>query len=306
MDDLRAIRAFLAVTELGGFAAAGRVLGITPASVTRAVAALEADLGVQLLVRTTRQVSLTSAGAAYAARVAPLVVSFDAAKQEVQCTSDRPSGRLRLTAPMSFGSRVLPRILSDYIGAHEDVSVSTTLTDTFVDIMEGTYDLAIRISEPPSDKSTIWRKICHVERVVVTGAGSPWAGARSPEEIDEAACYAFDAGGTSESWDLTSGGRTRRIRAGSRLGANNGDLLAGMLGSDGIAVLPRFIVESGLRRGELVTILEAWNVPDIWLTLYYPPYDRLPPLVAHFSDFFEEHILKVRPFPELSTRGSNA
>lgn len=298
MDDLRAIRTFLKVAEMRSFAAAARALGRTPTAVTRAVAGLEDSLGTQLLVRTTRSVSLTSAGAVYAARVAPLVAGLGDAASALREEAGALSGTIRLNAPQSLGVLVLPRILSAFRAAHPQVSVCVTLTDRFVDIMEEDCDLAIRISAPPRDKSTIWRKICHVERLLVAAPEHPAAAARQPEDIAPEHRLAYGAGPGGETWDLRGETRSAQLRAHGGISASSGDLLASMAERGaGVALLPRFIVQQALEDGRLVQVLPGWHPPDIWLTLYYPPYDVLPARVATFSDMFERHVLDDTPVP---------
>src|SRR5690606_41593698 len=140
MGELEAIRVFLTVAELESFAGAARQLGMTRASVTRAVAALEERLGVQLLVRTTRQVSLTSAGAVYAARVRPLAERLAEPAEQTREAQGVTSGLLRLSAPMSFGLTVLPFLLPAFRRQHPLIRVPPTLSDPFVDVVE--YDCA--------------------------------------------------------------------------------------------------------------------------------------------------------------------
>lgn len=300
MDELRAIRVFLAVAERRSFAEAARGLGLTPAAVTRAVAGLEESLGLQLLVRTTRQVSLTAAGAVYAARVAPLVEGLAEVRRELAEREGAEAGLIRLNAPLSLGIRVLPEVLRDFRAAHPGIDLAVHLSDGFVNIVEGSADLAVRISEPPTDKSTIWRKICPVERILVAAPGTPEAAADSPDALNPARCLGYSGTGQGETWALAGPSRRRALRAGSRFTTNNGDLLARMAEQGaGVALLPRFIVAEALAAGRLVRILPDWAPPEIWLTLYYPPYDRLPARVAAFSDFFERHVTRVRPLSAL-------
>lgn len=299
MGELESLRVFLAVAKLGSFARAARQLAMTPASVTRAVAALERRLGVQLLVRTTRQVSLTSAGAVYAARVAPLVENLAQVAHETREEAGITSGAIRISAPMSLGLKVLPAVLSQFTTINPQTHVSLTLTDSFVDIVEADYDLAIRISGPPDDKSTIWRKICPVQRVLV--AAPSYLDLRdipqTPDDLGAHSClsYRFDA--REEQWELERGPSRRTWKATGAFSANNGDLLARLaVNGEGIALLPRFIVDEDLAAGRLVEVLPDWSAPQIWLTLYYPPYERLPLKVATFSDFFETYILDLGSF----------
>lgn len=298
MGEIESIRVFLAVAGQQSFAGAARQLGMTPTSVTRTIAALEDRLGVQLLVRTTRQVSLTSAGAFYAARVAPLSQGLAEAADATREAEGITSGQIRISAPMSLGLKVLPAVLSQFTMLHPQTRVALGLSDSFVDIVEEDYDLAIRISGPPGDKSTIWRKICKVPRVLIaapeylTAMGTP----QTPDDLSEQACLSYRADAREEVWELSNGASRRSHRADGSFRANNGDVLARLaLNGEGITLLPRFIVEDDLAAGRLVEVLPDWSVPELWLTLYYPPYDRLPLRVATFSDFFETHVRETRP-----------
>ena len=298
MGELESIRTFIAVSEQRSFTGAARQLGMTPASVTRTVSALEERLGVQLLLRTTRQVALTSAGAVYAARVAPLAAALNEAADETRELHGVTSGLIRISAPMSLGLKVLPAVLSQFAAIHAETHVAVTLSDSFVDIVEDQYDLAIRISGPPADKSTIWRKICKVPRVLVASPGYLLAHGTplTPDDLSAFACLSYGEQARDEVWELSKGQTHRSHKARGGFGANNGDLLAQLaVNGEGITLLPRFIVEEELRSGALVAILTDWSAPDIWLTLYYPPYERLPLRVATFSDFFEVHVKETRP-----------
>lgn len=298
MGELESIRVFLAVAELSSFAGAARQLGLTPASVTRTIAALEGQLGVQLLVRTTRQVALTSAGAVYAARVAPLADALADAAEETREAQGITSGRIRISAPLSLGLQVLPAVLSQFAALYPETQVAVSLSDSLIDIVEEDYDLAIRISGPPGDKSTIWRKVCEVPRLLIAAPaylerhGAP----QSPEDLTRYCCLSYRTDARTETWELSRGPGQRSHKARGLFAANNGDLLAKLvLQGEGIALLPRFIVADELAAGHLVQVLPDWTTPPIWLTLFYPPYEQLPLRVATFSDFFESHIKDVRP-----------
>lgn len=293
MGELEAIRTFLTVADQSSFSAAARLLAMTPASVTRTVSALEDQLGVQLLLRTTRKVSLTSAGAAYAVRVAPLVEGLARATEETRDLQKVTAGSLRVSAPMSLGMKVLPTVLSQFSIMHPRTSVAIELSDRFVDILQENYDLAIRISGPPTDKSTIWRKIRPVSRLLVAAPsflarhGTP----KLPEDLTTLECLSYHDQSKTETWELSRPGQVRTVEARGRFSINNGDFLCKLaIAGEGIALLPRFIVDEELRAGKLVEVLPGWNTPEIWLTLYYPPYEQLPLRVATFSDFFEAFI----------------
>ncbi|MEM9629050.1 MAG: LysR family transcriptional regulator [Pseudomonadota bacterium] len=298
MQDLKPIRVFLEVARLTSFAAAARHLGMTPATVTRTVARLEEDLGVQLLLRTTRKVSLTSTGAVVAARYGPLVEEFDQVIDDVKRASLPDRGRLRINAPMSMGLRLLPDLIESFRLAFPHVELQLSMTDHLVDIMEDGADLAIRISEPPTDKFTIWRKVCAVPRLAVA---APLLLERidmpeTPDDLHPEHCLSYSSDGTEETWHFRKDQMKRQVRAGRTIISNSGDLLHALVRRGaGIAVLPDFIVQRSLSTGKIRQILEDWTVSMLWLTLYYPPYEQLPPLVATFSDFFEAYIRDNEP-----------
>jgi len=293
MDEHKALRTFLMAAERHNFAQVARELDTTPASITRTIALLEKNLGVQLFVRTTRRVSLTSAGAAYAARLRPAMQAVDSARSELLDAHRADAGTLRVNAPMSFGMRVLPDVLAGFQALHSKIQVEVALTDEMVDIVEADFDLAIRISGPPSDKFTIWRKICPIERLLVAAPGTPFARIAHPNDLPRDACLAFSKESREEVWALSNASSSVSVTAGRAVSANNGELLATMAAKGrGVALLPAFIVGQALAAGTLVQVLPGWAPPQIWLTLYYPPYLRLPPRVAAFSDFFEARMLE--------------
>ncbi|MEM9105428.1 MAG: LysR family transcriptional regulator [Pseudomonadota bacterium] len=293
MVDLKTIRAFLAVADKSSFTAAADDLGLAPASVTRIIAQLERDLGAQLLVRTTRRVGLTSMGAMVAARYRPLVDGFGSTTKELLHATRSDSGTLRMTAPISLGLQLLPRVMSGFRMAYPNISVTIEFTDTLLDVIADNCDLAIRVSGPPSDKSTIWRKLCEVPRRAIAAPAlfdrvkTP----ASPDDLDPQFLMSYSADGAREVWEFSLAGKTRTVRAGARVISNNGDFLYAMAhAGEGICVLPDFITSNGLRSGDVIEVLPDWALPSLWLTLFYPPYEKLPPLVGTFAEYFESFI----------------
>ena len=230
MIDLKPIRVFLTVANRQSFSAAARDLGLAAASVTRIVAQLEETLGAQLLVRTTRQVALTSAGAVAAARYRPLVEGFDDVTADLLRTTRPDTGTLRITAPVSLGLQLMPRVIAGFRMAYPGISVDITFTDTLVDVIAETCDLAIRVSGPPTDKSTIWRKLCEVPRRAIAAPilFDRMPEPRHPDDLTPDATMSYSATGVRETWEFSQAATTRTIRAGSRVISNNGDFLYAM------------------------------------------------------------------------------
>lgn len=291
MNDYKVLKTFLLAAEKRNFAQVARELDMTPAAVTRAIAALEEDLGVQLFVRTTRQVSLTTDGAVFAAQIQPAVEALESARRDVRNAHKADQGRLRISAPTWLGKTVLPPILSGFRELYPKMSFEISLSDGLVNIMDDDYDLAIRISSAPADKFTIWRKIRAVPRILVAAPGSRFTEMTHPGELTPDDCLAYSGESRRESWVLSDGGSSITISAGRAFSANNGEVLADMAADGaGVAMLPGFHIAEHIRSGRLVHVLRGWSPPELWLTLYYPPYQALPPRIATFSKFFEDQL----------------
>lgn len=166
-----------------------------------------------------------------------------------------------------------------------------SLSDGLVNIVDDDYDLAIRISSAPSDKFTIWRKIRAVPRILVAAPGSRFTQMEHPGELTPDDCLAYSGESRRENWVLSDGGSSITISAGRRFSANNGEVLADLAADGaGVAMLPGFHIADHIRSGRLIHVLRRWSPPELWLTLYYPPYQKLPPRIATFSKFFEDQL----------------
>lgn len=290
---LERIRVFQAVAEHESFATAARELKLSRTIATRYVSELEADLGVQLLVRTTRRVSLTLAGRLYLDQVKGVVGTVDRASDLIRRAHGPMTGTLRLSAPLSLGLRFMPKLVAQFRILYPDVELKLNLTDRFVDILSEDFDMALRISGPPSDKSTIWRKICAVPRILVASPnyllryGIP----EMPSDLEDHRGLAYATASNAKRWMLhhVVSREEMSVAMPSPFECDNGDVIGDLavLG-EGIALLPRFIVQAHLDSGALTHLLADWVPPEIWLSAYYPPYDDLPPKVLMFSRLVED------------------
>lgn len=284
----------MSVADEGSFSAAAREHHSSSSAVTRHIADLEESLGVQLFVRTTRKVSLTQAGRQYLEKVQPIIAALTAADDSARAHQDMLSGALQISCPLSFGTRFLATPLSTFAAQHPGIALEVNLTDSFVDIIKDGYDMALRISAAPADKSTIWRKICHVPRCLVAGPAylSEAPDLHTPGDLPHHRCLSYTNQTGSDVWHLAhaSDETMRPARVSPTFACNNGDLLAQMaIAGRGVALLPRFIVHDALAAGELRLVLEEWRAPEIWLTAFYPPYQRLPLALDRFTEVFEQY-----------------
>jgi len=292
---LERMRVFVSVAELRSFAAAARRLQMSTSAVTRHVGELERELGAQLLMRTTRRVSLTRPGEDYAKAAKSILDEVETANARAQQTQGALSGELRISAPLSLGIRLLPPALARFRAAHPALRLSLNLTDRFVDVVGEGFDMALRVSGPPADKSTIWRKICVVPRLLVASPGYLRARRppRAPRDLADHACIGYTNLATPDRWTFTHAPSKQRqsVRLSFGFACDNGDVAAEMAAlGEGIALLPRFLVAKNLEAGTLTPLLPAWSAPEIWLTAFFPPYDALPGRVEAFARFVERWI----------------
>jgi DNA-binding transcriptional LysR family regulator len=306
---LERMRVFLSVAELRSFAAAARRLQLSTSAVTRHVGELERELGAQLLVRTTRRVSLTRSGEDYAKSVKAILEEVETANARAKQTQGTLTGELRVSAPLSLGIRLLPPALARFRAVHPELRLSLNLTDRFVDVVGESFDMALRVSGPPSDKSTIWRKICVVPRLLV--ASPAYLAARrpprAPRDLAEHSCIGYANLASPDRWSFTHAPSRKRqtVRLTFGFECDNGDVAAEMAAlGEGIALLPRFIVARRLEAGTLTPILPAWSAPEIWLTAFFPPYEALPGRVDAFARFVERWIA-ADPSMLTGARGSD-
>ena len=290
MGQFEQITAFLAVAEAHSFVRAAESLGIAPSSVTRTVSELEARLGVQLLVRTTRRVSLTQAGIAFQTQVEPLIGGLAQAQNDVRAFQTTLTGTLRVSAPLSFGLHRLAGPLISFRDATPDVDLQISLTDRFVDILTEDFDMALRISGVPTDLSTIWRKIAPVPRSLIASPGylARCGTPQVPGDLTAHTALAYTHLAHGNVWQLTdpATGLTEPVRIKAGLTCDNGDLLAQLARTDqGIALLPDFLLRDAIAAGDLVRLLPDWQPPEIWLTAFFPPYRRLPAALDRFTEY---------------------
>jgi DNA-binding transcriptional LysR family regulator len=300
MDRFSEIKAFVTVAEQGSFVAASERMDLSRAMVTKLVSALEARLGVRLMHRTTRRLSLTAEGESYLAEVAPLLGELDTLESRLSQGAARPAGRLRVTAPVSFGELFLGAALSDFCRLYPEIEIDLSLNDRRVDLVEEGYDLALRISQL-SDSSLIARRLLSIHGVLCASPaylrthGTPM----HPDELTRHNCLVYTLTDHTGLWQFVdAGGEMLRVKVQGSLRANNGDLLLDAAAHGmGITRQPRFLLERALESGALVEVLRDFNrAPLGGLYAVYPERRHVPGKVRALVDFF------VGYFQPLQTR----
>ncbi len=288
MDRFRSLQAFVHVVEAAGFAAAARRLGSTRSSINKAVIALEDQLGVQLLNRTTRKVSVTPSGDAYYKRAKAILQELADADRMVADSDEVPRGTLRLNAPLSFGTLHLGKALSDFLTEFQDLRLELSLSDRFVDPLEDGFDATIRIGALNAAPSLVDHPITEVRRFLVVSPEflSRLGPVTAPEQLKTLPCLHYGSIGEGHSWRLQNGADEVTVQVNGVMCANNGEtLLEAAVCGLGIAMLPTFIVGPALQSGALVRVLPDYSPPLLHLMLLYPPSRHVSPKIRHLLAF---------------------
>ncbi|PTB19701.1 LysR family transcriptional regulator [Trinickia symbiotica] len=297
MDKLLALETFSVVAETGGFSKAARRLGTATSSVTRLMDALESSLGVTLLTRTTRHVTLTDAGATYLEQVSRLLSELIEADESVADAGGDPVGTLRISVPVSYARIVLGPHLAAFLDAYPRLSLDLVVSDAYLDLAADRLDVAVRIGVPAQDPGLIARKLMDNRRVVVASpaylkrAGVPAA----PADLATHHCLRFPYRQGRQSWTFTRNGQSEKVEVKGRLTANSLDILReGVLNGQGIALVPTWLVQSDIVSGEIVPLLDAWSAHpvagDAQVYAAFLPNRRHSRKVQTFIAFFAERL----------------
>jgi DNA-binding transcriptional LysR family regulator len=288
MDRLSAIEAFVKVAELKSFSAAAARLGTSKSVVSRNVSALEAQLGLRLFQRTTRALTLTEAGRSYLERVSQILLDLQEADEAVSQLQAAPRGRLKISAPMSFGFLHLAPALADFLAQYPGLEVDMAMSDRFVDLIEEGFDLAVRIGALP-DSSLIAKKIAPIRRVISASPhylkthGAPDV----PQDLQRHQCLCNSNQAEGTEWRfVTPEGKALTVPVKGRLALNNGDALrVAALNHMGFIDIPTFLIGEDLRAGTLVSVLDDYMPQTLALHVVYPHARHLTPTVRAFIDF---------------------
>ncbi len=297
MDRFDSMKALVTAVDEGGFAAAGRKLGLSRVQVSRLVTALEDHLGAQLLVRTTRTMALTEAGLVFVERARVLVDDMAEAEAAAGDLTGELKGLLQINAPMTFGVSHIAPAVNDFMRQHPDITVSLNVNDRFVDPYEEGFDITLRIGDlQPS--SLIARKICPIRRLMcaspayLENRGRP----RTPADLADHAILHYGHMGNEMHWPLRGLGNANRLPVSPVLCSNNGDVLKlASLAGQGIVLLPAFIAADELAGGALVPVLEGFEPAPIALHAIYPPDRYRPAKTRAFVDFLTSRFQRRPP-----------
>ena len=289
-DVLTGMRVFTTVVDAGSFASAADKLDLSRGMTSRYVAQVENHLGVRLLNRTTRRLSLTEAGNDYYQRATQVLALVEDAERAATQETAEPRGTLRINTSVAFGARHLGDAISDYLQRYPQVKADLTLNDRVVDIIEEGFDVALRIARQ-IDPGLVARPITHARLVACASPeylkkyGTP----KSPADLTHHNCLSYAYSGHQHAWDFTRRGREQTVKVAGNLHGNNGEILCHAATSGlGVIVQPTFLVYELLRARKLVRILEGWEADALTIYAVYPSRQFLTPKVRSFIDFLVE------------------
>ena len=287
MDRLDAMQLFVRVAELGSFAGAAQQLGVARSVVTRQIAGLEAHLGVKLMARSTRRLTLTSAGTAYLEKCRVILNLVEAAEIGVAEERQTPRGNIRISLPLSFGLKRLAPLLLDFSQSYPEVALDMDYSDRRVNLIEEGIDLSIRVTRR-LDAGDVARRIGTSRMRVLASPdylsrhGQP----AHPAELAHHVCLGYTNAGAATTWQFVVDGQLENFPIRSRINANNGDVLTEAAAQGlGIACQPDFIAGSFIAAGRVVEILVDYPGPELGIYAMLPSNRHIPHRVRVLMDF---------------------
>ena len=290
---------FATVVDAGSFAKAASALGVTRGAVSRQIAALEEDLGARLLERTTRSLGLTEAGAAFVIGCREVSAAAERAVEQLQRATDRPVGRLKVSAPLGLGERLIAPRLRGFLEDNPELLVDLDLSDRFVDMVAEGIDLSVR-GGVLEDSSLVARRLCPLRlQIVASPELLQRRRVRTPSDLAKHDWILFSPMG--ERVRLTKGDAHAVVPVRGRVVTNHGGAHVEIVRSGlGLGIAPRFYVEEAVRAGELAVVLPRWKMPDAGVFAVWPS-RKFTPLKVRV---FVEHLVKELRTTAAKPRGT--
>jgi DNA-binding transcriptional LysR family regulator len=296
MQDLNDLFYFAKVVEAGGFAAAGRLLGLPKSRLSRRVAELEARLDVRLLQRTTRKLALTDLGERYYRHCQAMLVEAEMADEVAAQLSAEPRGRVKLSCPVALAETSLNEMLPGFLAAYPQVNLELMLTNRRVDLLNESIDVALRVRAPGDEDLSLISRRLRLAKTALVAAPSLLKGVtlRTPEDLANLPVLGAIDNDRRVHMKLTGlQGDVREVALEARLAVEDFNLrkniaLAGL----GVTLLPLHYCTQELEDGRLVRVLPAWSEPEAYLQAVYPHRRGILPAVRALLDYLEEGFSK--------------
>jgi DNA-binding transcriptional LysR family regulator len=292
MDKFQEMRVFSAVVDASSFVAAADSLGMSKAAVSRYVSELEQRLGVRLMHRTTRKLSLTPEGEVFLVRCRDILANIESSEAEISTRSVTASGLLKVSLPVSFGIRHLAPLWSEFLADHPQVTLDVQLADRVIDLVDEGFDLAVRIARLP-DSSLISRQLTSTRLVLCAAPsylkrrGTP----AHPSELAQHDVLGYSLMAMGDQWQFTGPEGPVCVKVRPRMWTNNGDsCVAAALQGSGIQLQPNFLIDEELASGQLVEILPQFRSVELGIYAIYPSRKFVLPKVRAMVEFLANEL----------------
>ncbi|NRD30648.1 LysR family transcriptional regulator [Shewanella sp. DC2-4] len=302
MEHFSALSIFVTVVECGSFSLASQKLGLSKSAVSKRITLLEQSLGIQLLHRTTRSLSLTEAGARYFDYVRPAVKLAEEGLDAISELQQAPQGNLRIAVPMVFGRLHIAPLIPEFLRRYPKIQLQMQMDDKTTDLIAGGFDLAIRIGELP-DSSLIARKIAPCLSVICASPEylARHAAPQTPQQLSQHNCLFYSYFRDGVEWTFLSPQGPTRIQPLGNYQVNNSDAIhQATLDGLGIANLPRFMVDADLQTGRLQALLTNHPLPEHGIYAVYTQRKYLPTKVSVLIEFLMEKLASSDKFQLVS------
>lgn len=302
MQDLNDMLFFAEVVDRGGFAAAGRALHVPKSKLSRRVADLEARLGVRLLQRTTRRLSLTEAGEVYHRHCVAMREQAEAADEAVALVHDEPRGTVRITCPVTLAQTTIGPLLPRFLAAHPQVRIDMQVSNRVVDLVQEGVDVALRVRSSLDDSGTLVVKNLGPTLGVLVASPQLLQRFGQPADVEalrNLPTVAMSAADGRASWHL-NGPKGGRFELQHRPVYTADDLLTlkyAVVHGIGMCVLPDYLCTEELRRGDVVPVLPGWEPPQARVLAVFPSRRGMVPAVRRFLDFLGDNVVGERIVP---------
>lgn len=294
MDQLGAMRAFIRVVQIGSFSAAARETNTSQATISKRVAALEAQLGVKLMMRTSRDHSLTEAGAEFYEKCVAILTELEEAESDARSRVASPRGLLRVTTAFPLGRLLIAPLLTDFLSRYPEIKLDLALSDSHVDLTREGFDIAIR-AQKLQDSSLNARELFKNPMFLIASPsylkqhGVP----RTPEELVDHNCIVYSELSTQNSWHFTHENNDISVQVNGNFQCDNGDtILTAAVAGVGFAVLPYWMIKSHLDAGELQVVMSDFQPSTLPVNAVFPHSRYLPLKVRCFIDFLIEEFAR--------------
>jgi len=287
VDELKRIGVFTRVVEAKSFSEAARQLGVAKSAVSKQVALLEKEVGVRLLNRTTRSISLTEAGEIFYRHCSDIVTRTHEALDELRQYQNQPTGTLRVSSPISFGTAHLVPVIKELRSLYPHLKIELLLEDRIINMVEEGVDLAIRIGWLP-DSNLIAKKLCESPMVLFASPeylakyGTP----KQPNDLLDHQWISLSLLKSPLRWRFEKNGKSQVVQVSSPIKSNSVDAVTSLaLAGQGISALTKYTVESHFQSGALTQVLPDYLLEPVGIFAVYPHREHVPPKVRAFMDF---------------------